>query len=645
MRVNGLYGHIRLNHLRSLAMFAGFTVAVEIVAAAVLMLPSFFLDTDHCPLLFPLAYLGKYGLPIFVGALVVFAGNCLSHVTDVRAAVGYREVSAAEEPRLARLVEVQAIQAGIRMPKLGMIERSVLNAFAVGFTPGSAAVVVTRGLLMELDDEELEAVVAHEIAHIANGDIGVMAIANGMAASVSMLARWNFLKVDRWWKLLPMILMPPLFIVLMIGGFLSKTAETLAALSRYLVSSSREFIADAQAVEMTKNPAALVSALAKIEGRSDLGGLEPSLDSMMIDGAQVGAFATHPPIGERISLLRRLTGGMAIVPELRKDTRPIEMRARGTAAGRRERGLDLDAFRTRMVATAAATGAPVIAVPKRGLAGLVQRVDVGTNTNWFGMTPRMARAMVVMNVVVVGLFAGAMTLIVGTANKQFVGVEESHDRATGRGHTSTTHADPDQDPVVQRMVRVGIVSSVFDPGDWRYNPPKMHRMDPLEARCFAGRHYIVGDAGFRRLRSSDPHEPTSGGRGRDAAGLPIELEWHDKANETVSAAGTDAELDAALERYIGSRKILLEVMHRFYAEDGLEHITRLYAGPTDAVIVEKLRQRVAAGAIFWKTEREKKEIRLLLEAPDDFVTCEARAERNAAAGFRAPETPVRRRGG
>lgn len=639
MRVNGLYGHIRLNHLRSLAMFAGFALAVEIIAAAVLMLPLFFLDFFHCPFLFPLAYLGKYGLPILVGALVIFAGNCLSHVNDVRAAVGHREVSAAEEPRLARLVEVQAIQAGIRMPKLGVIERQVLNAFAVGFTSGSATVVVSRGLLTELDDEELEAVVAHEIAHIANGDIGVMAIANAMAASVGMLARWNFFKVDRWWKLLPMVLMPPLFIVLLIGGFLSKAAETLAALSRYLVSSSREFIADAQAVEMTKNPAALVSALGKIEGRSDLGGLEPSLASMMIDGADIGALATHPPIGERISMLRRLTGGMAIVPEVRKDTRPMEVRSRGIAAGRRDRGLDLDAFRARMVVTAAPVGtSPAAAViPKPGLAGLVQRVDAGTGTNWLGMTPRLARAMVVVHVVVAGLFAGAMVLMVSTANRQFKADEDSHVRATVRGFTSG-YDDPNQDPVVQRMVRVGIVSSIFDPGDWRYNPPKLHEMDPLEARCFSGQHYIVGDAGFRKLRSSDAHAPTSGGRGRDAAGLPIELEWHDQTLGLVQAAQTDAELDAALARYIGTRRALIEVIHRFYAEEGLDHVARLYSSPADAGAVEKLRRRVAAGATFWKTEREGKEIRLLVEAPDDFVTCEARAERNAAAGFRAPDT-------
>lgn len=89
-------------------------------------------------------------------------------------------------------------------------------------------------------------------------------------------------------------------------GFVTSLGMTLAKLSRLLIASSREFIADAEAVRMTKNPAALISALKRIDGRSEINGLDQSVDTMMIDGAVDGGYATHPTIADRMPCWRSM---------------------------------------------------------------------------------------------------------------------------------------------------------------------------------------------------------------------------------------------------------------------------------------------------------------------------------------------------
>ena len=116
--------------------------------------------------------------------------------------------------------------------------------------------------------------------------------------------------------------------------FLRRLAIDGSHLARLLIASAREFIADAEAVRLTQNPAALVSALRRIEGRSAIPGLAAGQDAMMIDGAHEGAFATHPTIAERVAAIISVTGSMALIAPARRDTRPPELRA-GEGFGRR----------------------------------------------------------------------------------------------------------------------------------------------------------------------------------------------------------------------------------------------------------------------------------------------------------------------
>ena len=174
---------------------------------------------------------------------------------SVRSEVAFVDVERRADPRLVNIVETLAIAAGLPMPRVGMIESPARNAFACGLTTSSAIVVVTRGLVEALDDDELAAVIAHEIAHIANGDIRLMAAANVLMENLLLLQRKNVLRLAGWKQVVVAVLMPPILILFLAAGFVTRIAMTLARASRLLISSSREFIADAEAVRLTHNPA------------------------------------------------------------------------------------------------------------------------------------------------------------------------------------------------------------------------------------------------------------------------------------------------------------------------------------------------------------------------------------------------------
>src|SRR5687767_3951186 len=178
MRVNGLYGHVRSNDARSLALFAGFVAAFHLLAALALVVPLAMLDPEHAPLYGWTGYLVRWVPILTLGGAVVFAVQMLWHVRTVRHRTDFRFVDDHDEPRLCRLVAPLAIAAGLPTPKVGVIESSALNAFACGIRRKDAVLVFTRGLIDALDDDELAAVAAHEIVHIVNGDIRLIAATN-----------------------------------------------------------------------------------------------------------------------------------------------------------------------------------------------------------------------------------------------------------------------------------------------------------------------------------------------------------------------------------------------------------------------------------------------------------------------------------
>src|SRR5918994_2123059 len=134
LRVHGFYGHVRRNDLRSLAMFAGFVVAFQIVAAVALLPPLLFLDIAHAPF-FLLGYVERYVPIVFVLGLGFFVVRFSRHVASVQATVAFAYIDRRTDPRLVNVVETLALAAGLPAPKVGLIETPARKRLRLRFEP------------------------------------------------------------------------------------------------------------------------------------------------------------------------------------------------------------------------------------------------------------------------------------------------------------------------------------------------------------------------------------------------------------------------------------------------------------------------------------------------------------------------------
>src|SRR5215475_16142221 len=187
MRVNGLYGHVRSNDARSVALFAGFVAAFHLLAMLTLVVPLAIHDPDHAPLFGWTGYLVRWVPILTVVGAVLFAVQMAWHVHTVRRRTDFHFVDDHDEPRLCRIVEPLTIAAGLPTPYVGVIDSPALNAFACGIRQKDAVLVFTRGLIEALDDDELAAVAAHEIIHIVNGDIRLISATNVCLDTLNLL--------------------------------------------------------------------------------------------------------------------------------------------------------------------------------------------------------------------------------------------------------------------------------------------------------------------------------------------------------------------------------------------------------------------------------------------------------------------------
>jgi Zn-dependent protease with chaperone function len=324
----GLYAHVRSNHTRSLMLFGCFLIAFHLMSFAVLSVPLAIFDPSHGPITGVQGYSGRYLLPLTAIGGLMFVARYWWQVSVVRKETGFRYVDGTDEPRLVRLIEPLIIASGLKAPFLGVIDDSAMNAFAVGVRDGHMVVVVTRGLVDGLDDEELEAVLAHELMHIRNRDTRLMAAANAFLGNLSLMRTQvtNDEKIEKPQAVLGLIVLPGMLPLLLAIGFLGQLAHRIGYFSRAAIGSAREFIADAEAVRLTHNPAALASALRKVSGRDRIAGFAESHDAMLIAGAVEGPAATHPSMAQRIAALIQTTGPAMAYASVRRDTRALEHR-------------------------------------------------------------------------------------------------------------------------------------------------------------------------------------------------------------------------------------------------------------------------------------------------------------------------------
>lgn len=244
------------------------------------------------------------------------------------AQAGAREISRADAPQLWNIVEEMQIASGLPvMPKVFVVDDPSPNAFAVGLTPRRAAVAATTGLLAKLNRDELQGVIAHELGHIANRDTLFMTLAGTTLGAIVMLSDF-YLRGLRW------------------GGFRGRSrsksdgqgaalmailslvmallAPLLAQLLYFACSRRREYLADAASAQFTRYPEGLASALVKIhEGVAAARPGEESDRSRVLAPMYIvspvaaangwsGLFGTHPPVEDRIRVLRSLTGDCSL---------------------------------------------------------------------------------------------------------------------------------------------------------------------------------------------------------------------------------------------------------------------------------------------------------------------------------------------
>jgi heat shock protein HtpX len=260
------------------------------------------------------AIAGQQGMTF--GLIIAVVMNGVAYFFSDKIALrssGAQPVTREQLPRLYEVMERLVAKAQLPMPKLYVIPQPAPNAFATGRNPKHASVAVTAGLMELMNDDELEGVIAHELSHVRNYDILITSIAATLAGAITWIA-----SMGRW--------------AMIFGGFggsrdSNRNGGGLAALLMLIVapiaalliqlgiSRQREFSADASGVKMVGHPYGLISALEKLGAYNQRIPMDvsPATASLFIvaplSAGQVfsGLFSTHPPLSERIAVLRNMT--------------------------------------------------------------------------------------------------------------------------------------------------------------------------------------------------------------------------------------------------------------------------------------------------------------------------------------------------
>src|SRR5215211_8531799 len=335
MAAYGLYTHIASNKFRSTLLLAGLFLLIYVLVFAGALLAEVLIRGDA-----PVGYYLRAASRDLVTAFPYATGVAalwiviayFFHQNMIDAVTGGEDVTRQQQPRLYNLLENLCISRGIPMPKLKVMDSPALNAFASGLNRRQYAVTVTTGLLKALNDQEIEAVLGHELTHIRNGDVQLMVIAVIIAGVVGFFGElffrmftnlsWNSTGDSSWSTSSSSSSSSSSdsdskgsgggIVVVIIAVALIVLAWLLSQVVKLALSRSRELLADAGSVELTKNPDAMISALRKIEGRGELPGATSAVMELCVDNPREGfadLFATHPSVQSRVDALVKFAGG------------------------------------------------------------------------------------------------------------------------------------------------------------------------------------------------------------------------------------------------------------------------------------------------------------------------------------------------
>lgn len=335
----GLQTHIWNNNWKTVLLMAGFPVLLMLLTYALFLLFAGFsgmtVGKDEVAGYFiwagqALAQAWPFAI---AGAILWFGIAYAFYQNIIDAATGAKKVERIAEPKLYNLLENLCISRGLTMPALRIMETDALNAFATGLHKGQYSITVTRGLMNTLNDEELEAVLAHELTHIRNADVRLLVVAVVFVGIFSFVGELAFRSL-RFGGMSGGSRRSSggrnsgggAIIAILAGLAIIAIAYGLAIVIRFALSRRREYLADAGAVELTKNPDAMITALQKISGNAVVNApsevREMFIENPHSDFASI--FATHPPIEKRIEALAKFAGGRVPIAEA-----PVEAPAGG----------------------------------------------------------------------------------------------------------------------------------------------------------------------------------------------------------------------------------------------------------------------------------------------------------------------------
>jgi heat shock protein HtpX len=310
----GIQTQKRRNNLRSTILLMFFPVLVIFLAYVVYwfahasVYSSGFLCTDAL-----INFSTNVAPFVIAGVGIWFLIAYFANTSMINNAAHSKPLERKENMRVYNLVENLCMQTGMKMPKVNIIYDDSLNAFASGINDKTYTVTLTSGIIHKLNDEELKGVIAHELMHIRNRDVRVLIVSIVFVGIFAMISQMGFRMMfyssmgrrrsnnDNKGQAIIMLLV---VLVSIVGYFCTM-------LMRFAISRKREYMADAGAAEMTKNPLALASALRKISrnpnvesiGREDIAQLFIEHPLKEKKSFMDGLFDTHPPIKKRIEIL------------------------------------------------------------------------------------------------------------------------------------------------------------------------------------------------------------------------------------------------------------------------------------------------------------------------------------------------------
>jgi heat shock protein HtpX len=345
MAAYGLYTHIASNKFRSMLLLAGLFLLVYVIVYAGALIIEVVNDGNASVDYYLRAALGDVirTLPYSTAAAAAWIVIAyFFHQSIIDAVTGGESVTRQEQPRLYNLLENLCISRGIPLPKLKIMPSDALNAFATGLNQRQYAVTVTTGLLAALNDQEMEAVLGHELTHIRNGDVQMMVVAVIIAGVVGFFGElifriffnfgnygWGYGGGSSWSRSSSSSSSSSssdrdskgsgggAIVIVIVAIVLILVAWLLSQVVKLALSRSRELLADAGSVELTKNPDAMISALRKIEGRGELIGATSAVMELCVDNPREGftdLFATHPSVESRVEALVKYAGGHYLAP-------------------------------------------------------------------------------------------------------------------------------------------------------------------------------------------------------------------------------------------------------------------------------------------------------------------------------------------